>query len=431
MPVSLAQAKLLTTDDVDVMVIDEFRKSSVLLDALIFDDVVSPAGGGSTLTYGYTRQITQRSAAFRAMNSEYTPAEPTKARFTVDLKPVGGSFQIDRVLNDIGQARETAFQMTQVIKATQTKFQDEVINGDVAVDANGFDGLNKALTGSATEINANGARNIDWIDLDTVAGAAQRGYDQIDDLMSVLDGPPTLLISNDLVCNKIRSIARRANAFVETPESGLLDDFNNPIIRQRVGNAILIDAGAKAGTNQRIVPVYDPDNASFTVTVTGSPTGGTFTLLVAVGTDAPVESGTIAHNAAGATVQTALQAMPNVGAGNATVTGAGPYTVTFPAALARADVSVTLGTNALTGGTTPSVTSVETGNLGGFSDLYAVRIGMDGFHAVSTVGPLVRQWLPDFTTAGAVKTGEVEMGPVAAVLKATKAAAVLRRIRVR
>jgi hypothetical protein len=429
-PVSLAQAKLNTTDDVDVMVIDEFRKSSALLDALIFDDVVSPAGGGSTLTYGYTRQITQRSAAFRAVNNEYTPVEATKARYTVDLKPLGGSFQVDRVLNDIGQARETAFQMAQVIKATQTKFQDEVINGDVAVDANGFDGLNKALTNSATEINANGSRNIDWTDLD-VAGVAQKGYDFIDELYSVLDGPPSLLISNDLVCNKIRAIARRSNAYVEAPEAGLLDDFGNPITRQRVGNAILIDAGAKAGTNTRVVPVYDPDNTTFTVTVTGSPTGGTFTLLVAVGTDAPVESGTIAHNAAGSAVDTALEAMSNVGAGNVTVTGAGPYTITFNGALARADVSVTLGTNALTGGTAPTVTSVESANTGGFSDLYAVRIGMDGFHAVSTIGQLVRQWLPDFTTAGAVKTGEVEMGPVATVLKATKAAAVLRRIKVR
>jgi hypothetical protein len=429
-PVSLAQAKLNTTDDVDVMVIDEFRKSSALLDALIFDDVVSPAGGGSTLTYGYTRQITQRSAAFRAINNEYTPTEVTKARYTVDLKPLGGSFQVDRVLNDIGQARETAFQMAQVIKATQTKFQDEVINGDVAVDANGFDGLNKALTGSGTEVNANGSRNIDWTDLDA-AGVAQKGYDVIDELFSVLDGPPTLLISNDLVCNKIRAIARRSNAYVEAPEAGLLDDFGNPVTRQRVGNAILIDAGAKAGTNTRVVPVYDPDNATFVVTVTGTPTGGTFTLLVAVGTDAPVESGTIAYNAAGSAVDTALEAMSNVGAGNVTVTGSGPYTITFNGALARADVSVTLGTNALTGGTSPTVTSVESANTGGFSDLYAVRIGMDGFHAVSTIGQLVRQWLPDFTTAGAVKTGEVEMGPVAVALKATKAAAVLRRIKVR
>jgi hypothetical protein len=92
---------------------------------------------------------------------------------------------------------------------------------------------------------------------------------------------------------------------------------------------------------------------------------------------------------------------------------------------------VTLGDNNLTGGTNPSATIAETGNVGGLTDLYAVRIGMDGFHGVSVQGDLLKTWLPDFERAGAVKTGEVEMGPVGVVLKATKAAGVLRRIRVR
>ena len=64
------------------------------------------------------------------------------------------------------------------------------------------------------------------------------------------------------------------------------------------------------------------------------------------------------------------------------------------------------------------------------SSLYAVRLGLDGFHGVSTLGGnLVETWLPDFTKAGAVKTGEVEMGPVSVALKATKAAAVARSIK--
>ncbi len=97
MPVTLAQAKLNATDDIDVNVIDEFQKSSFLLDRMTFDDVVNGAGGGATLTYGYTRLSSQPTAAFRAINAEYVPAEVTKVRATVDLKPLGGSFQIDRV----------------------------------------------------------------------------------------------------------------------------------------------------------------------------------------------------------------------------------------------------------------------------------------------------------------------------------------------
>ena len=103
MPVTLAEAALNTQDDVDRLVIDEFRKQSALLDSLLFHDTVNPMGGGSTLTYGYHRVITERAAAFRAINAEYTPAEAAKERYTVDLKPLGGAFQIDRVLSDLAR----------------------------------------------------------------------------------------------------------------------------------------------------------------------------------------------------------------------------------------------------------------------------------------------------------------------------------------
>ena len=66
----------------------------------------------------------------------------------------------------------------------------------------------------------------------------------------------------------------------------------------------------------------------------------------------------------------------------------------------------------------------------GCTSLYAVRLGLDGFHAVSTSDSApVKTWLPDYKTAGAVKKGEVEM--IAAVaLKASKAAGVMRKIKV-
>ncbi|WP_328673154.1 hypothetical protein [Streptomyces sp. NBC_00328] len=47
-PVTLSEAENNTTDAIDVQVIDEFRKASAVLDALAFDDVVNPAGGGAT-----------------------------------------------------------------------------------------------------------------------------------------------------------------------------------------------------------------------------------------------------------------------------------------------------------------------------------------------------------------------------------------------
>ncbi len=75
-------------------------------------------------------------------------------------------------------------------------------------------------------------------------------------------------------------------------------------------------------------------------------TGGTFTLTYSGQT-----TGNIAYNASAATVDAALEALSNIGAGDVTVTGTGPWTVEFTGALAATNVSLmTIDVSGLTGG---------------------------------------------------------------------------------
>ena len=174
MAVTLAESKLNAQEDYDPAVIDEFRKESAVLDSLIFDDAVSPTGGG-TLDYGYRRLLTQPTAATRAYNTEYTPQNVTTEKKSITLAVLGGSFEVDRVLAKLGPAASSniALNVSQKVKAATTKFNDELINGDVAVDANGFDGLDKALTGSSTEFRASSVTN--WTDLGHSAFRGEQG----------------------------------------------------------------------------------------------------------------------------------------------------------------------------------------------------------------------------------------------------------------
>jgi hypothetical protein len=91
---------------------------------------------------------------------------------------------------------------------------------------------------------------------------------------------------------------------------------------------------------------------SKTVTTTGTPTGGTFTVKFSAN---DVASGTIAYNASAATIKTALVAIDDsyVAADFTTSGGALPtaVVVTYPAELGDLE----LGTNSLTGGTSPTV----------------------------------------------------------------------------
>lgn len=335
MPVTLAESKKNATEDLDVAAIDEFRKETAIFDNLVFEDVVNPAGGGATLDYGYRRVETQRGAAFRAYNTEYTPEHVTTTKHSVTLAPLGGSFEVDRVLAKIGPAASgsIALNMQQTVKATVTKFQDAVINGDVATDANGFDGLDKALTGTTTEVGVGSV--IDWRDFDTNPRAEHKALDAIDEFLSYLDGAPSVILGNARALARVRAAARRAGMYTRNPVEGLFADLEQkvPVTREMYGNIAFLDPGAKAGSNNPIIPIV-----------------------------------------------------------------------------------------------TRTVAAVSTTGL---TDLYAYRVGIDGFHGVSTVGgQVIQTWLPDFSTAGAVKKGEVEMGPVAVALKKTKAAAVLRNIRV-
>lgn len=313
MAVTLAQAKLNVTDDLQLGIIDEFAKSSFILNNITFDDCVSPVGGGATLTYGYTRLVTQPTADFRAVNSEYTPHEVEKQRYTTDLKVFGGAYEIDRIIAGMGGiADEVALQSAQKVKAASALFSDTIINGDSATNPLVFDGLDVAVTGTDTEYKG---AVIDLSTSEMVTANAVAFVDQLDEWLGEMDGVDALLCNNKMAA-KFRAIARRMGMYQMTK-----NDFGQPV--EYYGNIPFVDLGSKAGSNAPIVGIED-----------------------------------------------------------------------------------------------------------GVTSLYAVRFGLDGFHAISMAGQApVKIWLPDFSTAGAVKKGEVEM-VAGCALKSTKAAGAFRNIKV-
>ena len=214
-----------------------------------------------------------------------------------------------------GIVDEVAWQANQKVKAASALFSDTIINGNTSTDVDVFDGLDVALTGSATEVNASGTA----IDLSTSANVTtnwQAFLDVLDEFLGELDGTPDALLVNAKMAAKLRAVARRASMYQTTK-----DNWGRQV--EMYGNIPFVDVGAKAGSNDPII----------------------------------------------------------------------------------------------------ATTSNET-------SIYAVRFGMDAFHAISMAGqPPVKIWLPDFTTAGAVKKGEVEM-VAGCALKTTKSCGVLRKIKV-
>jgi hypothetical protein len=98
---------------------------------------------------------------------------------------------------------------------------------------------------------------------------------------------------------------------------------------------------------------YTPVNEDQLVTITGTPTGGTFTLSYG-----GVPTSALAYNAASAAVQAALVALSTIGSGNATVSGSagGPYSIALVGDLAgQENELLDADGSSLTGGTSPDV----------------------------------------------------------------------------
>ncbi|MGZ6806386.1 MAG: phage major capsid protein [Mycobacteriaceae bacterium] len=105
-----------------------------------------------------------------------------------------------------------------------------------------------------------------------------------------------------------------------------------------------------------------------TLTISGTPTGGTFTL------SSGGNSTSLAYNAANSTIQTAIQAWGGIYSA-VTVTGTGPFTITFPNATSNVQSAAApflANGSGLTGGTNPAATIAATGAGGVDTNLRAI-----------------------------------------------------------
>lgn len=163
------------------------------------------------------------------------------------------------------------------------------------------------------------------------------------------------------------------------PYSALRKKQNELIRKARDGSVFLAPYTALAIAS---LTSGTPANEVQTVTINGTPTGGTWTLTYNAQTTTA-----IAYNAPAAAVQSALEGLVNIGAGNVSVAGAvsGPYTVTFVGTLASTDVAQMTSASSFTGGTSPSVT-VATTTPGAGVDLAPLPTGYEDLGWTSTDG---------------------------------------------
>lgn len=191
--------------------INEVVTESYLLSRMTFDDCLANTGT-SDLVYAYKRLKTPKTAAFRALNTEPAKSKVEVERVKTQVAILSDAWDMDRVAKDAATDLY-ALNLEESKNAIVRKFTATVINGDTNVEENGFDGLDKALKGSATEFSSE--TGIDVIDQAT----ALAWCEEMDTVISALLRDPDVLMVSPRMKVKINAICRVLGLATTTPDT--------------------------------------------------------------------------------------------------------------------------------------------------------------------------------------------------------------------
>jgi hypothetical protein len=201
--VTLAQAATLSQNDLQAGVLERFLIESPVLDRLPLIQIDGNA-------YAYNAESTLPGVEFRAVNAAYTESTGAVVQATESLVILGGDADVDTFIqatrSNLNDQLETQIRLK--VKAAAFKFQDAFFNGDVAVDANSFDGLKKRVTGG--QVIAAGTNGANVVGNGTTD--VQAFLDVLDAALSAarVVGDNGAIYVNDLILGRLSSAGRRA-----------------------------------------------------------------------------------------------------------------------------------------------------------------------------------------------------------------------------
>jgi hypothetical protein len=237
MALTLVEASKLSNDVLKAGVIETIIKESPVLQTLPFVEIV---GNGLT----YNRENAAASASFFDVGDTWTESTPTFTQQTATLKILGGDADVDNFLiatrSNVQDLEAAVVQLK--AKAVQQKFDDTFVNGDTAVDAKSFDGIDKLATGGqSTSMGTNGA---------TLTLA------KLDELIDLVQGgKPDLLLMSKRTRRTLNGLARSAGSFLETDrnEFGQMVQFYDGV---PIGISDHISDAKTVGTSNDCSTIY-------------------------------------------------------------------------------------------------------------------------------------------------------------------------------
>lgn len=258
MAYTLADFLRLADSDLKKGVIDVFRRESMIMDLMSFDNV-------DNLSVQVMRTAALPSVAFRKIGGTWSESKGEVEPVQENVYQMGGYFDVDVILNKAkALVNQRALQADMFTTALAYSFNDYFVNGDPTSDPDGFTGLWYRLVNhlaAAQSIEA-ASGGLD-VSSDATGLAANQAtlIDKIHEANHAIEGHSADAIFVNSTLKLRLDSALRASGLMDTTQ----DNYGRTVTTFGAGGPKIYDTGVKADQSTLIQPnTENPNGAALT-----------------------------------------------------------------------------------------------------------------------------------------------------------------------
>ena len=251
MPFSLADYAKIQTDPKRKMVITNMLRESAIMELMQYENT-------DTLSTVQVRWNTLPSAAFRKLGATYTASEGSYDEVWESLYALGGLIEIDRVYEKVRNpiVDPRVDQVLQKTKSIMLTFNDYFINGDLAVDEDGFEGLKKRISNMPARQTVSASGSTDILDPTASAANARKFLDKWEEAAyAANDNDFQMIICNEKMMWGYGRVLRFLGASGGPLFDTATDFFEREVLTYK--GARIVDIGLKKDQTTEIITLTE------------------------------------------------------------------------------------------------------------------------------------------------------------------------------
>lgn len=248
MAVTLAHVAKLENNPLRKGIILNLVRETPILGLVPFENV-------NSLSNVAVRWTNLPTVAFRRVNSGYTANEGDVEQVYESVYGFGGDIEIDRVFKKITGSMiqdPKTLQVAMKTKAMAIKFADYFVNGDHAVDPDGFEGLKKRISNMPSRQSVRASATTDILDPTASVANARLFFDKWEEAYyKCNNGNVNAILANEGLRWGLGRVLRYLGASGGTLLDTTKDEFEREILSYK--GAPIHDAGLKADQVTEII----------------------------------------------------------------------------------------------------------------------------------------------------------------------------------